>query len=84
MAPMAPVAPSASGGQTALSGRGAAEATLLNLRGPWGTALRTVDLGVADGTTDDAGRVSAIQKFGIHELSPAVLRDLIDRARSLA
>jgi len=53
------------------------------MRGPWGQALRTADLGVADGTTDDAGRVAGILKFGLHELSPEALRALVDRARQL-
>lgn len=85
VAPSAPVAPQAPAPpvQTAIGRVASPEAAPLDMSGPWGQALRSADLGVADGTTDDAGRVAAIRKFGIHELSPDALRALIDRARQL-
>ncbi|HBP16939.1 MAG TPA: hypothetical protein DEA08_03965, partial [Planctomycetes bacterium] len=64
-------------------GASAGAAGDLPLSGAWGQALRSADLGVADGTTDDAGRIEAIRAFGIHQLDPGTLRRLIERAKQL-
>jgi hypothetical protein len=55
----------------------------LPLTGAWGLALRSVDLGVADGTTDEAARVQAMRAFGIAGLSKQELATLIKMARGL-
>ena len=55
----------------------------LDLSGAWGSALREADLGVADGTTDDAARVAAMKRCGMGSLDLAKLKALIARASKL-
>jgi hypothetical protein len=56
----------------------------LNLNTAWGRAYRSADLGVADGTADDAGRLAAMRTYGIGTLSKKDLGALIRAAREIS
>jgi hypothetical protein len=57
------------------------DAVALDTQGAWGRAFRSADLGVADGTTDEATRVAALKRFGLGGRTKAELKQLIAKIR---
>jgi hypothetical protein len=72
-APRAPAAPSELEGAIGQAVVGAPDL--------YAWVYQKADLGVAEGTTDDAARVAAIRRSGLADVPPDKLKSLIARAR---